>query len=95
MNAAQSGSAEAITAPDLEEQHLHVRTVTAGWGLPRWRVGRWAVLGSNPLPVIDPADQPQEVRVVGEDKVLLVTVEHFVGRDGIEVVLRSRGGHDP
>ena|GEM_PF-4309896 len=53
------------------------------------------MLGSNPLPVIDPADQPQEVRVVGEDKVLLVTVEHFVGRDGIEVVLRSRGGHDP
>ncbi len=29
--------------------------------------------------------EPQEVRVVGEDKVLLVTVEHFVGRDGMEI----------
>ena len=29
--------------------------------------------------------EPQEIRAVGTDKVLLVTVEHFTGRDGIEV----------
>jgi ketosteroid isomerase-like protein len=28
---------------------------------------------------------PQEIRAVGTDKVFTVTVEHFVGRDGIEV----------
>ncbi len=29
--------------------------------------------------------EPQEIRAVGTDKVLLVSVEHFVGRDGIEL----------
>jgi uncharacterized protein len=29
--------------------------------------------------------EPLEIRAVGEDKVLLETVEHFVGRDGVEV----------
>ena len=29
--------------------------------------------------------EPQEIRVVDDDRVLLVTVEHFKGRDGIEV----------
>ena len=29
--------------------------------------------------------EPQEVRAVDADRVLLVTVEHFKGRDGIEV----------
>ena len=29
--------------------------------------------------------EPQEIRALGTDKVLLVSVEHFVGRDGIEV----------
>jgi ketosteroid isomerase-like protein len=29
--------------------------------------------------------EPQEIRAVSTDKVLLVSVEHFVGRDGIEV----------
>jgi ketosteroid isomerase-like protein len=29
--------------------------------------------------------EPQEIRSVGADKVLLVSVEHFTGRDGIEL----------
>ena len=29
--------------------------------------------------------EPVEIKAVGEDQVLLVTVEHFVGRDGMEV----------
>ncbi len=29
--------------------------------------------------------EAREIRAVGTDKVLLVSVEHFVGRDGIEV----------
>ena len=29
--------------------------------------------------------EPKEIRALGEDKVLLVSVEHFVGRDGMEV----------
>jgi len=29
--------------------------------------------------------EPLEIRAVGEDKVLLETVEHFVGRDGVAV----------
>ena len=29
--------------------------------------------------------EPQEIRAVGADKVLLVSVEHFTGRDGIEL----------
>jgi ketosteroid isomerase-like protein len=29
--------------------------------------------------------EPQEIRAVGADQVLLITVEHFKGRDGIEV----------
>lgn len=29
--------------------------------------------------------EPQEIRAVDADRVLLVTVEHFKGRDGIEV----------
>jgi len=29
--------------------------------------------------------EPQEIRAVGADRVLLITVEHFRGRDGIEV----------
>jgi ketosteroid isomerase-like protein len=28
---------------------------------------------------------PQEIRAVGADKVLVISVEHFTGRDGIEV----------
>lgn len=28
---------------------------------------------------------PQEIRAVGSDKVLLISVEHFKGRDGIEL----------
>jgi ketosteroid isomerase-like protein len=28
---------------------------------------------------------PKKIRAVGTDKVLLVSVEHFTGRDGIEV----------
>ena len=29
--------------------------------------------------------EPQEIRAVGADRVLLVTTEHFLGRDGIEL----------
>jgi ketosteroid isomerase-like protein len=29
--------------------------------------------------------EPQEIRAVGDDKVLLLSVEHFRGRDGVEV----------
>jgi ketosteroid isomerase-like protein len=29
--------------------------------------------------------EPQEIRAVGADKVLFVSIEHFTGRDGIEV----------
>ena len=29
--------------------------------------------------------EPQEIRAIGADKVLLVSTEHFVGRDGIEL----------
>ena len=42
--------------------------------------------------------EPQEIRAVGPDKVFLVSVEHFTGRDGIELqaqsasVLTLRGG---
>jgi ketosteroid isomerase-like protein len=29
--------------------------------------------------------EPEEIRAVGPDKVLLTSVEHFIGRDGIEL----------
>lgn len=29
--------------------------------------------------------EPEEIRAVGSDKVLLLSVEHFRGRDGMEV----------
>ena len=33
--------------------------------------------------------EPQEIRAVGADKVLLVSIEHFTGRDGIELQATS------